>query len=127
MIERRQAVRKQVNIPMKISLFEKKEEYENSIQFEGNAKDISINGFGLEMKISCVEIWEKLRNFTPDTKKSFLLRLEVLASEKKLWANGTIAWCHVTDLEKKELRIGIFLNRMDAIIREEWYQYLDKL
>jgi hypothetical protein len=121
MIERRQASRKRAEIPVKIRLFEEAEGYKASIKLEGNVRDISINGFGLEGNINSAVFWELLKDFTPDTGKVFLLHLEALASDKKLFADGTIIRCHVTDPERKELRIGISINKMDADIRNEWF------
>jgi hypothetical protein len=126
MIERRKTARKQAKVPMKISLFEEGKE-SASVQLEGNTRDIGLNGFGLEIKVRSQEIWEKLKDFTSDTGKVFLLHMEVLSSEKKLVADGTVAWCRITSPEEKEIQIGVFLNRMDAAIREEWHRFVEQL
>ncbi len=126
MIEQRETVRNQVNIPMKISLFEEVEESETPIQLKGRVKDISINGFGLEVKISSTKIWRKLKDFDSSKGRVFRLHLETLSPEKKLEANGTIACCLVTNSKKKELRIGIFIAHMDARIRWEWYKLVEE-
>lgn len=127
MNERRQAIRKQVKIPMRISLFEEKERDTPLIQMEGDIRDITMNGIGLEVKVISQELWEKLKDFDPMTGKDFYLHLEVLSSDKKLVAYGTAIWCLVADSEKRELRIGIFLNQMDANNRAELYRFMEKL
>jgi hypothetical protein len=127
MIERRLIIRKRVKIPMRISFFEEEEKDTPLIQLEGDIRDITINGIGLEVKVRSHKIWEKLKDFDPKVEKDFYLHLEILSSEKKIAAYGTAAWCLVTDSEKKELRIGIFLNQMDANSSEEWYRFVEKL
>lgn len=127
MIERRRAIRKRVKIPMKISFFKGEERDTPVLQFEGDIRDITINGIGLEVNVRSHEIWEKVEDFGPLTESDFHLHLEILSTEKKFVAYGTAAWCLVTDSEKKELRLGIFLNQMKAEEREKWYRYVEKI
>jgi hypothetical protein len=112
---------------MRISLFKEEERDTPLIQLEGDIRDITINGIGLEVKVRSHELWEKLKDFDPISEKDFYLHLEILSTEKKFVAYGTAVWCLVTNSEKRELRIGIFLNQMDANNREEWYRFVEKL
>ncbi len=126
MIEKRISVRKPVMIPAKIALFEEGEGYENSLQMEGNISDVTISGVGLEVKTRSTEAWEKLKDFSSHKGIVFLLRLKIPPYEKKFAVDCTMAWCFVTGLEEKELRMGVYLNQMDTQNHEEWYRFVEK-
>jgi hypothetical protein len=125
MLERRKTIRKLVNIPMNISLFETRQGEVTPIQVEGDIVDIAINGLCLEIKVHSDCIWETLKDYTPD--KVFRMHLEVPSHGHKLVADGTVAWCRTNEFENKSIQFGMFLHRMEEATCEEWYCFVEKL
>lgn len=124
-MERRKTIRKPANILINLSLFEKIEGKEVPLQLEAEIIDIAINGLCLELKIHCDEIWEILKDYTPD--KVFRMHLEAPSHGHRLIADGTVAWCRTNELEDKSLQIGMFLHNMEEATCEEWYRFVEKL
>lgn len=118
MIERRRDDRREANYPVNISLYEIIGEDVKLVQIDAKTQDISMNGLGVDLKISSRQIWEKLNDFS--ARKKFFIDLEFVTPENKVLVSGTIVRCQITSKEKKELRIGVFLKEMNEKIREEW-------
>ena len=124
-MERRKTIRKVVDIPINLSLFQEIDNDVVPIHMEADIVDIAINGLCLEIKIHSDAIWELLKDYTPD--KVFRMHLEVPDHGHTLIADGTVAWCRTNELESRSLQVGMFLHNMADTTCEEWYQFVEKL
>jgi hypothetical protein len=124
-MERRKTIRKPTNITINLSLFQEIDGKTVPIRMKADIVDIAINGLCLEIKIHSDEIWEILKDYSPD--KCFRMHLEAPSHDHKLIADGTVAWCRTNELENKSLQMGMFLHNMEDTTCEEWYRFVEKL
>ena len=125
MSEQRKEPRKNVKIAMQLFLFnETSMKVDASSQLEGNIRDISSNGVGIEMQINSDETWEILINFDEMTQERLFVHLDVFHPKKNIEILGTLIWCLVTDMKKRCVRMGILLNKMDTESLDEWYRFV---
>ncbi len=111
--------RKKMKIPIIITLYGNKG-HNILAQNESHTSDISMTGSSIEMQIDSVEVFEILKDFTPDSQDDFFVSLNVIKPDKTIRLSGTIRWTRIIDFEKWKIQIGASLKALDEETRKEW-------